>query len=181
MNNILVIIFLGFASLVFSSPPPVDPNLERIARELWTTKVIFDTPMADFVKLRDAKAGPQGLTWEADGCTNADDSPFGWNFKNSCNRHDFGYRNYKLQGRFTKQDRKKIDKNFKNDMFNQCAHENGSKDACRTMAKMYYRSVRMFGASVATQMLNVATTGLEEMDQKALAKLDAELDAELEE
>jgi hypothetical protein len=38
-----------------------------------------------------------------------------------------------------------IDQNFKHDMLQQCKHENGSKTACRTMAKVYYKAAKHFG------------------------------------
>jgi hypothetical protein len=53
-----------------------------------------------------------------------------------------------------------IDINFKRDMLNQCAHENGSKSACRTMAKLYYKGAKHFGrkrrAVEVAEMGNIA-------------------------
>jgi hypothetical protein len=62
---------------------------------------------------------------------------------NSCYRHDFGYRNFKLQNRFDA-NKARIDDNFKTDMFNQCATES-AKGPCEATATLYYEAVKAFG------------------------------------
>ena len=62
---------------------------------------------------------------------------------NSCYRHDFGYRNYKQQGRFDAM-KARTDSNFKTDMFNQCATEK-AKGPCEATATLYYEAVKAFG------------------------------------
>ena len=69
---------------------------------------------------------------------------------NRCKRHDFGYHNYKKQHRFTEANRKRIDDNFKKDLYNECAKYSGIFDswkgvACRKIANTYYDAVRTFG------------------------------------
>ena len=87
--------------------------------------------------------------WSTDGCTKLADKPGGFNFKLSCARHDFGYRNYKkMMGktafRHSKHERR-IDKAFLFDMNNQCAVQPHKTDAerqkCRKTAKKYYDRV----------------------------------------
>jgi len=39
--------------------------------------------------------------WTTDYCSSSPDNPFGFPFRKSCARHDFGYRNYKAAGAFS--------------------------------------------------------------------------------
>lgn len=64
----------------------------------------------------------------------------------SCRRHDFGYRNFKAQGRFTDANRLRIDDVFKRDLGAECAKSTGSKkELCDGTAGTYYQAVRLFG------------------------------------
>jgi hypothetical protein len=66
----------------------------------------------------------------------------------ACLRHDFAYRNYRLQKHCTGAYKKAIDKNFKKDMYNQCGHETSAvKSACESMADIYYVGVKFFGGN----------------------------------
>jgi hypothetical protein len=71
------------------------------------------------------------------------DNP-GFNFLPSCYRHDFGYRNYKVQSRFTDAAKDRIDEKFRSDMYDECATED-AEDACRAVANVYYWAVQTFG------------------------------------
>jgi hypothetical protein len=71
---------------------------------------------------------------------------------NSCYRHDFGYRNYKKQNRFTDANKARIDSNFKKDMLNQCKSES-FEDACEATATVYYEAVKAFGKKRAAEIL----------------------------
>ncbi|MCJ1471238.1 hypothetical protein MMC07_009886, partial [Pseudocyphellaria aurata] len=110
---------------------------------LTTTDILlFHTPMATF-QARRAARDPPYLDWNSDGCTDAPDKPLGYNFLPSCQRHDFGYRNYKAQARFTEPNRKLIDDNFLKDLDNECGKYSALKAAeCRGLADIYYDAVR---------------------------------------
>src|SRR5262245_31538097 len=41
-----------------------------------------------------------GFDWSTDFCSTSPDQPLGFDFRLSCHRHDFGYRNYKAVGQF---------------------------------------------------------------------------------
>lgn len=71
---------------------------------------------------------------------------------NSCYRHDFGYRNFKKQNRFSEANKARIDSNFKTDMFNQCKSED-FQDACEATATVYYEAVKAFGKKRAVEIL----------------------------
>lgn len=86
------------------------------------------------------------LDWYSNGCTASPDQPLGYNFLPSCQRHDFGYHNYKNQDRFTEQNKDRIDSNFKSDMYNECATRGSvSKTVCEGIADIYYEAVSTFG------------------------------------
>jgi hypothetical protein len=68
---------------------------------------------------------------------------------NACVRHDFVYRNCKAQKRCGGAAKKAIDRDFGKVMFEYCksVKDEGRRDACEKVAKMYYASVRVFGRS----------------------------------
>ena len=72
--------------------------------------------------------------------------PLGFNFVPSCQRHDFGYRNYKKQGRFDAAGKARIDSNFKKDLDNKCNTYNVvEREPCKGIAEIYYEAVKKFG------------------------------------
>ncbi|KAF3353703.1 hypothetical protein VdG1_08009 [Verticillium dahliae VDG1] len=80
-------------------------------------RLIFKTTIPVFLKARKAK-DPKRCRGDSDGCTSAPDRPAMFNFKPACQRHDFGYRNTKAQRRYTKAMKKRIDDQFKKDLYN---------------------------------------------------------------
>jgi Prokaryotic phospholipase A2 len=106
-----------------------------------TNQYMYSTSLNDFQTLRAQRPFPDQLDWSSDGCSNSPDNPFGFNLVRACYRHDFGYRNYKRQGRFTEANRLTIDNKFKSDMYEVC---NGNW-ACNRFADAYYYAVRQFG------------------------------------
>lgn len=77
-----------------------------------TDELLFETTLEEFIDHRE-KEDPADLIWKSDGCTHAPDNPVGINFLPACQRHDFGYRNYRAQDRMDKAAKKKINKSFK--------------------------------------------------------------------
>ena len=78
-----------------------------------TDQYLYSITLPKFTSYRNAK-NPSYLVWTSDGCSYSPDNPFNFPFKPACDRHDFGYRNYKAQsGRFTKAARKRIDDKFR--------------------------------------------------------------------
>ncbi|MCR3718536.1 MULTISPECIES: phospholipase [Prauserella salsuginis group] len=108
-----------------------------------TDQYLFDTSLSQFGAIRAQQPYPDQLDWSSDACSWSPDRPLGYDFTPACHRHDFGYRNYKRQGRFTEAARLRIDDNFYTDMRHQC----GSASACNAAAWTYYQAVRQFGAS----------------------------------
>lgn len=108
--------------------------------------LLFSVSLTSFLAAKRA-GNPAGLDWSDNGCSSSPDKPFGFNFLDSCKRHDFGYRNYKAQGRFTEANRKKIDDLFLKDLLNECeqSHDGISEGVCTSTAHTYYMAVRAFG------------------------------------
>ena len=106
-----------------------------------TDRYLHKASLAAFQNARAQRPHAHQLDWSSDGCSNAPDNPFGFNLVKACFRHDFGYRNYKRQGRFTEASRLRIDNRFKSDMYVVCA----GRWACNRFADVYYAAVRRYG------------------------------------
>ncbi|MFE6774756.1 phospholipase [Streptomyces sp. NPDC057702] len=86
-----------------------------------------------------------GFDWSTDYCSSSPDNPLGFPFKNSCARHDFGYRNYKKAGTFSA-NKPRLDSAFYEDLKRVCnAYSGASKTTCDGTAWTYYQAVKQFG------------------------------------
>ncbi len=139
--------------LVFSSAFPITlPTItfERRSVASVTDNLLYSVSLSTFLAAKAAR-NPSYLDWTDDGCSSSPDKPSGYNFLDSCKRHDFGYRNYKKQSRFTETNRARIDQNFKDDLYRECAKYSGWQSykgvICRGIADTYYNAVRTFGGS----------------------------------
>jgi hypothetical protein len=89
-----------------------------------------------------------GLDWSTDYCSDSPDNPLGFDFKLSCARHDFGYRNYKAVGQFPA-NKARIDNSFYFDLRAKCAtYSIWVRSACYGLAWTYYEAVHLFGSVV---------------------------------
>jgi Prokaryotic phospholipase A2 len=92
-----------------------------------------------------------GFDWSTDYCSSSPDNPLGFDFRLSCARHDFGYRNYKAVGQFSA-NKSRVDSAFYADMKRKCATYNFVvRPACYSLAWTYYQAVVMFGSVIASQ------------------------------
>ncbi|ROV95623.1 hypothetical protein VSDG_05319 [Cytospora chrysosperma] len=115
--------------------------------ETITDKYLFETSLEEF-SLHRAAAEPPTVIWDSDGCTLSPDNPLGFEFEPACNRHDFGYKNYRDQDRFTKAAKASIDSNFRKE--HQCTFEH-FKSICNAFAEAYHAAAKAFGGSDATK------------------------------
>lgn len=110
-----------------------------------TDKFLFSVSLAAFLAAKKVK-NPSSLDWGDDGCSKSEDYPAGFNFLHSCMRHDFGYGNFKAQGRFTDSNRKRLDDNFLADLNRECDKQSYFAGlACKATAVVYHKAVRAFG------------------------------------
>jgi hypothetical protein len=90
------------------------------------------------------------FNWSTDYCSSSPDNPLGFDFKLSCYRHDFGYRNYKEMGQFSA-NKARLDSAFYEDLKRRCAAYNTMvRPACTSLAWTYYQAVKHFGSVVVT-------------------------------
>ena len=139
-------------SVVCHSMPIVNTHLTtRADLQAETDRLLFTATMAEFQAARSAKS-PSELDWDSNGCTASPDEPLGYDFQPSCQRHDFGYHNYKDQDRFSDSSKDKIDSNFKKDMYNECnSHGKLGAVVCKGIANIYYEAVSTFGSKRSIQ------------------------------
>ncbi|RYP37316.1 hypothetical protein DL767_002959 [Monosporascus sp. MG133] len=133
--------------LGLSLPLDVRQSAELVAE---TDRLLFSVSLSAFLAARAARS-PPGLDWSSDGCSSSPDNPFGFDFEPACFRHDFGYRNYKAQGRF-EAGKASIDRKFRADLYSQCAAED-AQGVCEATAEVYYRAVVLFGREGAEAIM----------------------------
>ncbi|KAK9425737.1 putative Phospholipase A2 [Seiridium unicorne] len=114
-----------------------------------TDEILFNITLPEFTTRRDA-LDPSYLDWDSDGCTDSPDNPLGFPYVPACNRHDFGYNNYRLQSRFTVSAKAAIDSNFQDDLYYQCEVNGSFVSICKALADVYYAAVVEFGGQDAT-------------------------------
>lgn len=120
--------------------------VERATPQQDTDRLLYSTSMPDFLAAKRAR-NPSNLAWDDNGCSFSPDQPQGFNFLPSCQRHDFGYRNYPIQQRCSAADRKRVDDNFKRDLYNECA-KYVEAQKCRNTADVYYNTARALGGGL---------------------------------
>lgn len=153
--HVLVSVLLVLGALLLGGPAAAAAP----APESRTDRLIFTTPMAEFQRQRTAAVPGDGLDWSSDGCSvpllrePQRSVPQGFDFRAACERHDFGYRNLKAQGRFGEDVRRRVDDGFRADMDAVCAQQSGWFGFrglyCRHIADDYHFWVRSCGAAPA--------------------------------
>ncbi|CAH0020937.1 unnamed protein product [Clonostachys rhizophaga] len=143
-----------------------------------TDQILFSITLPAFTTRRNAK-NPPTLDWSSDNCSWSPDNPLGFPFEPGCNRHDFGYRNYKKQTRFTTANKLKIDNNFKKDdaflsLYYQCRNQS-LKSVCEALANVYYEVVRRVGKQAASSLVNAKLDDDSSAYDAAVAKYEEEL------
>ena len=89
--------------------------------------------------------------WSTDYCTTSPDNPLGFDFRLSCWRHDFGYRNYRAIGAFSA-NKARVDSAFYADLKRKSAtYSTAVRPACYSLAWVYYHAVDVFGSVLVTQ------------------------------
>jgi hypothetical protein len=104
--------------------------------------------------------------WSTDYCSVSPDNPLGFDFRLSCHRHDFGYRNYKATGLFPAA-KPRLDKAFHADLKRKCGTYSAVvRPACLSLAWTYYQAVKRFGSTAAVNRAD--------LDRAARMKAEAE-------
>ena len=140
----------GLPAHALSPPSAMDPAVVE-----WVT---FGVDIGTFVSTRSAPF-PGPYDWSSDGCSTPlpvglGDTGRSYNFRAACQRHDFGYRNFRLLDAlvgpgqwWNETTRRRIDDQFLADMLVSCAPRPWTqRTSCRAWARVYHRAVRVAGS-----------------------------------
>ncbi|KAK3290220.1 prokaryotic phospholipase A2-domain-containing protein [Chaetomium fimeti] len=142
MKFLASILCLASSALALPAPSGADATLvQRQTTGQITDQYLYSITLPTFTSRRNAR-DPATLNWDSNGCTSSPDNPFGFPFLPACHRHDFGYRNYKDQNRFTDAGKLKVDNQFKTDSV---------RGVCEALAEVYYAAVRAFGGDTQSK------------------------------
>lgn len=101
----------------------------------------------EFLDYKDSGEQDGRLDFTDDGCSNVPDSGPYFDFKDACERHDFGYRNYKELGLFD-EEKDSVDDQFLQDMKDHCATRGLlAKGPCYAQAEAYHQGVEELGGT----------------------------------
>jgi len=107
----------------------------------------LEASLADFVALKDSGGHDPRMDWSDDGCSapGIGSEQMWFDFRNACERHDFGYRNSKRLGLFDGY-KERIDAVFAKDMYAACQEEAWwQRKQCKFTAGLFYSAVRAAG------------------------------------
>jgi len=134
---------LSLAGSIVSAAPVEGAALEarqgNALKASYTDDYMFVRDLGNFIRNRNNK-NPDYLIWTSDGCSYSPDEPNGWGFFKACWRHDFGYRNFKDQGRFDSYNKERIDLQFLKDLRAVCDMHSAGQ-TCYTLAAVYWDAV----------------------------------------
>jgi len=103
-------LLLSLLPAVMAAPATEEKSVGK--RQVSTTDLyMWSYTLAQFTAKRVIKS-PSTLDWSSDSCSWSPNNPLGFPFDPACHRHDFGYRNYKAQSRFTDANKLRIDQKF---------------------------------------------------------------------
>ena len=109
---------------------------------------VFATELTEFPRfVRENRRFYRDLDWSTDYCSArfVGNTGRSFNFRLPCQRHDFGYRNLKIIGAFTEENRRRVDDRFLADMKTTCAPRPVTqKYNCYLWADTFYAAVRVF-------------------------------------
>lgn len=149
---------LTVVSPVFAGPPvprrPVTLGHSAPGDWRYVHRELFEVSLRQFIA--DTTTGDRWYDWSTDGCSAPllGDTGRSYNFRESCRRHDFGYRNLRLLERryglgrdfWNATNRRRVDQQFLADMKAHCRGRSLLlQPSCLAMAHTYYTAVRVAG------------------------------------
>jgi hypothetical protein len=158
-----LLILLGAATPAAAA---VTPGQKLDVLSSWTQTSASSYAGWNSARQNQAAWSEYAFDWSTDYCSSSPDNPLGFNFKLSCHRHDFGYRNYKDLGQFPA-NKPRLDSAFYADLKRVCAtYSTVVQPACHSLAWVYYEAVSIFGS--------VAAVRQSDLDRAARIKAAAE-------
>jgi hypothetical protein len=148
-----VIAALSVSVLFFVIPAPahaVTSGQKLTLATSWTQPTSASQSTWNSARQNQGKWAEYSFDWSTDFCSASPDKPLGFDFRLSCHRHDFGYRNFKKLNAFPA-NKARLDNAFHADLKALCAKYSAvPKKSCLALAWTYYQAVKKFGALKVT-------------------------------
>ena len=139
---------LALAGIVSTASPAAAAGIEEklAVMSSWSQPTATSYNAWNAARQHQSDWASYGFDWSTDYCSTSPDQPLGFDFRLSCQRHDFGYRNYKAVGQFPA-NKSRIDDTFYYDLRTKCGtYSSWVRPACLSLAWSYYQAVRNFGS-----------------------------------
>ena len=139
-----------FAALVIvvalAAPAAAVTRQEKLrVMEAWTQVTVSSYDAWYAARQNQPAWAHYGFDWSTDYCSASPDQPLGFDFRLSCARHDWGYRNYRQMDLFAP-NKPRLDDAFYADMRRTCAtYSVYVRPACYSLAWTYYQAVVAYG------------------------------------
>ena len=151
--GIVLSMLVAVTSVLPAQLPPIVGTITQPNSVLSTVEAVrhieFDLDIATFTRQRfSLRRQYHTLDWTSDGCSAPIVGSQGrsFNFRSACNRHDFGYRNFKNLGLFDTSTRTLIDEQLHRDMNTYCDSQRRTfKVRCIALSEIFYTMVRAAG------------------------------------
>ena len=138
-----IAIVLGAAGPATAAAVTPAQKLAKLSEWTQTSAASYNTWNA--ARQNQAAWAAYQFDWSTDNCSSSPDQPLGFDFRLSCQRHDWGYRNYRAMNQFSA-NKSRLDDAFYQDLRRKCATYNSFvRPACNSLAWTYYQAVRQFG------------------------------------
>jgi hypothetical protein len=150
--RLLAAVAVIVAVLGFATPAHAATRTEKLQlATAWTQATAASQSGWNGARLDRSRWSGYGFDWSTDYCSSSPDQPLGFDFRLSCYRHDFGYRNFKRLNAFPP-NKPRIDDAFYFDMKQVCLRYSWTpRQACLSTAWTYYQAVKKFGALLVSQ------------------------------
>ena len=151
--GIVLSMLVAVTSVLPAQLPPIVVTITQPNSALSTIEAVrhieFDLDIVTFTRQRFAlRRQYPTLDWTTDGCSAPIVGSEGksFNFRSACDRHDFGYRNFKNLGLFDTSTRTLIDEQLHRDMNTYCDSQRRTfKVRCIAWSELFYTMVRAAG------------------------------------
>lgn len=150
MVGVLLVAYPSSSSAAAGCARPTATNFVK------KMNALEDLPMKEFMAKK-ADESPCWINWNDDLCTKSPESGKNYNFKKSCQRHDFAYRNskrleswYGVDG-WSYHNKAVADTGFRRDMTNHCYNRDSWEiEDCLAKRSVYYKTVATLGDFAST-------------------------------
>ncbi len=138
------------AVLGFAAPAQAATQSQRLAvATAWSQPTSPSQGAWNTARVNPAPWSSYAFDWSTDYCSASPDRPLGFDFRLPCQRHDFGYRNFKRLNAFPA-NKSRIDDAFYYDLKQACARY-AARNTCLSTAWTYYQAVKRFGSLAVPQ------------------------------